>query len=193
MVLVEEGVARLLLGLDVEDAAQLGPSGQPLPLRRDMLPVPQLLEQPKYIFRLRTLILFEGVILGVQAIREGRDEVLDFLQHCRTDIKLDIDPGILLLLLRDQVGHLQLDLAELGYHVVESVAKDWVVLLLVDLEVQLLEELVLSFYQLLLADAEENCYLGGQAPELFVVHNATRMGVVLLPEVEAVLELEDVD
>lgn len=75
----------------------------------------------------------------------------------------------------------------------EAIAEHWVALVLVNLEVQLFEELVLPLDEFLFADAEENGDLGGQPPKLLVLDNSCPLGIVLLPETQAIFELEDVD
>jgi hypothetical protein len=184
-----------LLGLDVEDVGQLGGHRPSFPLGCAVLPLTHLLQQPEDILSLAALETFEGLVLLVIIIREGDDIIFDLAQHGGTDIEgdLELSPGGSFLVFVAQIGDLQLYLAELGDDIMEAVAEDRVLLVLVNLQVQLLEELVFSLDELLLADAEEDGNLRGQPPELLVLDHAGALGVVLLPETEAVLELEDIN
>lgn len=91
-------------------------------------------------------------------VGEGSAEIFDLFQHCRADVELDVDFTVDLLLFGAEVGHLQFDLAELGDDVMEAVAQNGLVLLLEDLKIQLLKKFILSLYQFLLADPEQNSY-----------------------------------
>lgn len=161
-----------------------------------MLPLPHFLEQSEDVLGLCAFVAVEGLAVGIVLIGEGDDVVLDLLLHVRVDIEGYLELTVLrsaLVLLRAQVGYLQLYLAEFRNHVVEAIAEDRVAFVLVNLEVQFFEELVLPLDELLLANAEENGYLGSQPPELFVLDDSCALGIVLLPETQAILEVEDVD
>ena len=75
----------------------------------------------------------------------------------------------------------------------EAIAKHGVAFVLVNLKVQFFEELVLPLDEFLFADAEEDGNLRCQPPKLFVLDYSCSFGIILLPETQAVFELEDVD
>lgn len=65
----------------------------------------------------------------------------------------------------------------------KAVAKNGIALILVDLEIEFLEELIFPLYELLFADAEQDCDLGCQSPKLFVLDHSGGMRVVFLPKI----------
>lgn len=85
------------------------------------------------------------MILTIVLIRERNDIVLDLFESTRTYVKRYLILIIFLILLVI-VGNLQLNFAELGNDIVKAIAKHWVGLMLVDLQVELLEEFVLPLY-----------------------------------------------
>lgn len=75
----------------------------------------------------------------------------------------------------------------------ESITKNRIVLLLIDLKVKFLEKFVFSFDQFFLADAEKNGNLRSQSPELFIMYDSSGMRIIFLPQIETVFKLKDVD
>jgi hypothetical protein len=160
-----------------------------------VFPLAHLFQQTEDVLRLATLKALEGTVLFVVLVRERNDVVLDLTQHCRTNIEGDLELVVrsTVIILIAEIGDLQFDLAELGDDIVEAVAKDGILLMLEDLQVELLKEFILSLDQLLLADTEQNGNLRGEPPEFFILDHSRTLRIVLLPQAEAVFELEDVD
>lgn len=123
-----------------------------------MFPLTHLFEQAEDVLGLSTFQSFEWMILFIVLIRERNDVIFDFAQHGRIDIKGNlklIARGSMVVIIA-QIGDLQLDLTEFGDDIVKAIAEDWIVFMLIDLQVQLLKKFVFSFDELLLADAEKN-------------------------------------
>jgi hypothetical protein len=123
-----------------------------------VLPLTHLFQQTENVLRLAALITFERTVILIVLFWKWNYVIFYLAQYSRTDIernlKLFIWSSIIVVV--SQICDLQLDFAEFSNNIVETVAKDWILLMLIYLEVQLLEELVLSFNQFFLANAEQN-------------------------------------
>ena len=157
-----------------------------------MFPLSQFFQEAEDVLCLPTLVLLERTVVAVKLLRKRSYIVFDLLEDHWVYIELDVDLTILLLF-GTQVGHLQFDFAEFGNDIMEPIAEYRVVLGLVDRKVEFLEKFVFALDQFFFADAEEDGDLGSQSPELFVLDYSCRLRVILLPEINTVFKLENVD
>ena len=110
-----------------------------------MFPMSQFFEKTKNVLRFCTFILFERMVITVKMVRERGNEIFDLFEDSCTDIKLNLDSCIFLFSFRDQVCHLKLNFTEFGDDIMESVTKNRIMLLLINLKVKFLEKFVFSF------------------------------------------------
>lgn len=129
-------------------------------------------------------------------IRKRSDVILNFFEYSRAYVKLYLNFIILLLLRRivvmTQIGHLQLYFTKLCDNVMKSIAQHRRVDTLVYLKIKLLKKFVFPLNQLFLADSEKNGDFRSKFPEFFVLNNSRCHWIILLPQTQTFLQLEDI-
>ena len=102
-----------------------------------MLPLTHLFQQTENVLGLTALIALEWTVILIVLLREWNNVILDLTQHGRADVERDLKLFVwcIFVIFASQIGDLELDFAKFGNDIVETITKDWILLMLINLKV----------------------------------------------------------